>query len=159
MIYRSQRVICRSLVMFVVLGLAGCSGRPSTIYIEGTIRHEGQPVENATVVFMPEGGQGHPASGVTDVEGVFVLTTFEQGDGAIRGEYRVVIMKNEGRPGPPPPIEAGDEKSITEHYKAIMINKKRKPLLPLVYSTYERTPLRWTVSSTDKKVDFDLTGK
>ena len=108
---------------------------------------------------MPEGGTGNPASGVTDVEGVYALTTWEVGDGAVRGEYRVVILKNEARAVQPPPIESGDEKSITEHYKAIMVNKKRKPLLPKIYSTYKDTPLRYSVSGSDKKADFQLQGK
>jgi hypothetical protein len=44
------------------------------------------------VVFHPEKG-GTQASGLTDSEGAFNLTTFNTGDGALPGSYRVTVQK------------------------------------------------------------------
>ena len=52
----------------------------------------GQPVEGASVQFVPVDG-GPPAFGTTDASGVFTLTTFKQGDGARKGEYKVTVTK------------------------------------------------------------------
>ncbi|MGH7202173.1 MAG: carboxypeptidase-like regulatory domain-containing protein, partial [Planctomycetaceae bacterium] len=53
-----------------------------------------QPVEGATVVFIPTGHK-HGATAQTDAEGKFQLRTYEPGDGAVPGNYKVTIRKVE----------------------------------------------------------------
>jgi hypothetical protein len=62
--------------------------------VTGTVTHQGQPVEGAEVVFSPE-GQGRAASGKTDASGQFQLTSLNPNDGALRGKYKVAILKRE----------------------------------------------------------------
>jgi hypothetical protein len=51
---------------------------------------DGKPPPNAAVMFIPEDGS-RVATGRTDSEGCFRLTTFKPGDGAFPGEHRVTV--------------------------------------------------------------------
>lgn len=86
-----------------VLGLAGCSGRPTidTQPVEGIVTLDGQPLEGATVTFIPvQEGVGASATGVTDSSGKYLLTAIgagpgaEPGAGALPGEYYVGVIKD-----------------------------------------------------------------
>ncbi len=90
---------CFALVMVgMVLGL-GCpqqgGDRPATFAVTGTVTQGGNPVDGATVTFVPT-GSGQSAVGTTDGSGKYTLTTFASGDGAAPGQYGVKIVKYEG---------------------------------------------------------------
>lgn len=81
-------------VSFVVL-LTGCGdgvNYPDTTKVTGKVTLNGAAVSGATVSFSPE-GEGNAAAGITDAAGTFTLTTFQSGDGAVPGKYRVSIAK------------------------------------------------------------------
>lgn len=72
--------------------VAGCGGsQPKTYPVTGTVTSQGKPLPDAIVTFVPE--QGRHASGVTDAEGKFTLTTVQPGDGAMAGRYRVIVSE------------------------------------------------------------------
>ncbi|TWT59647.1 hypothetical protein Pan54_03550 [Rubinisphaera italica] len=76
----------------------GCSGSGQPDYemksVSGTITFEGQPVENASVVF--DAPSGARAFGLTDSMGQFQLETHRYGKGAPAGEYLVKVLSKEG---------------------------------------------------------------
>lgn len=59
---------------FAVL-LAGCGGGdgPKLVEASGTIMYDGKPLEDASIVFQPDGGP--VSTGRTDSEGKFTLST------------------------------------------------------------------------------------
>ncbi|MCA9101642.1 MAG: carboxypeptidase-like regulatory domain-containing protein [Pirellulales bacterium] len=57
----------------------------------GVVTYEGEPVEAAQVMFMPSSDR--MATGVTDAEGRFELSTFEPGDGVVIGQHKVTVTK------------------------------------------------------------------
>ena len=142
-----------------VLGL-GCGGqqdadRPNTVPVSGTVTHNGQPVEGATVAFQSAGGS-RGAIGVTDAGGKYTLTTFESGDGAVPGAYQVKIFKykieiseaaaDQESDDYVPPAE-GEEAPQAEN------------LLPPIYADPTTSGLTATVSeSGDNTFDFPLEG-
>lgn len=77
-----------------VLG-AGC-GRslPRTSEVRGRVTLDGGPLEGAAILFQPMDG-GVPARGSSTADGAFVLSTFQEGDGAVPGRYRVAVSKVE----------------------------------------------------------------
>jgi hypothetical protein len=80
-----------SWILLACLAAAGCgSGRPETVPITGIVTLDGNPVEGASVMFMPQ-FEGRPALGVTDASGNFTLTTFAPGDGAQPGQHTVTV--------------------------------------------------------------------
>jgi hypothetical protein len=89
------------LILLVIgaLAVAGCGrgpvdGRPTPVPASGTIIYKSKPVDGAKVVFAPQ-DHAHAAVGQTDAQGRFTLQTFEPGDGAVVGKYKVVVSKFE----------------------------------------------------------------
>ena len=76
-----------------LLLVAGCSGsnRPSLAPVSGVVTWRGDPVAGAEVMFMPTGGR--PATGTTDADGRYRLSTFAKDDGALVGRHKVTITK------------------------------------------------------------------
>jgi len=63
----------------------------------------GQPVKEAAVTFSPAGGAnqldtGKPATGFTDADGNFALSTFTEYDGAIVGTHTVNVVVDDTNP-------------------------------------------------------------
>jgi hypothetical protein len=84
----------------VYLGLAlfcpACSGpsHPPVYPVRGQILVKGKPAANAMVTLHPIGDNGRDTIrpvGYADDSGHFTLTSYEKGDGAPEGEYRVTV--------------------------------------------------------------------
>jgi hypothetical protein len=85
-----------SLALFVLVAALGCSqsDRLPVHPVEGQLTWHGQPLRSAFVVLHPKDvadARVLPARAQTDEAGKFQLTTYEQGDGAAAGEYRVTV--------------------------------------------------------------------
>jgi len=145
-----------------VLGL-GCGGqqgadRPSACPVTGTVTHNGQPVEGATVAFQAASGS-RGAVGVTDAAGKYTLTTYESGDGAVPGAYQVTIFKYKVEAG----AAAVDESS--PDYDAVALAEGEEQaagpenLLPAKYADPTTSDVTATVSEGgDNTFDFPLEG-
>jgi hypothetical protein len=146
------------LLLVSVLGCGGRGAKP----VKGIVTLEGNPVAGATVVLMPE-GDGRPASGCTDSHGAFQLMTFQPGDGAMPGAYRVVINKTMAAPDAEAANRSATERAERK-FKEVVEEEERKnagkeagkpSLLPKIYASFATTPLRLTVP-TSGPADFDL---
>jgi hypothetical protein len=146
------------LPLVVAFALHGCGGEDGPVPVEGVVRLNGAPVAGATVSFLPEGG-GRPAVGATNRDGRFRLTTFESGDGALPGRYRVVVTKVE--PVELPPFDAQGEEDgerLTERFEEYQRSRRasRRTLLPAVYGRADTTPLSHEVKPDETPVVLDL---
>ncbi len=86
-------------VASLLLSSTGCfdssvAGRPKLVLVSGTVFYNSQPCADAKVVFMPQGHQ-YAAVGQTNSDGKFELQTFDPKDGAVPGEFKVVVSKFE----------------------------------------------------------------
>src|SRR5262249_29630685 len=88
-----QSMRCSMLTTLLALAACGCGGRKGPVAVAGVVLLDGKPVAGATVSFLPTGETGRPATGLTDGQGVFRLTTSDKGDGALPGDYRVVVAR------------------------------------------------------------------
>jgi hypothetical protein len=59
--------------------------------VAGKVTYKGQPLTRGTVSFMPSDGKGSPASAEITSDGSYQLQTFQPGDGARPGEYRISV--------------------------------------------------------------------
>lgn len=86
---RSFAVLLSVSLLFV----SGCGGpdRLPLIPVSGTVTMDGKPLEKISVTFHPETGRS--ASGVTDAEGKFRLTTYDTNDGAVIGKHKVSLSQ------------------------------------------------------------------
>ena len=95
-----NRSLC--LVMLILLGgtlvVTGCGGGGTvpTVPVSGTVTYQGQPVVGAQVAFVAEGAP-RAATGRTDEQGSYQLTTFRENDGAVVGNHTVTISMPDER--------------------------------------------------------------
>ncbi|TWT60034.1 carboxypeptidase-like regulatory domain-containing protein [Rubinisphaera italica] len=114
-----------------ILLLAGCGGatdRDATYSVKGKVIYNGSPVAQANVMFVPENGR--PASGTSDDQGEFTLTTYTSGDGAQPGEHQVLVTKLE-------PASPNDPYAT------------RKSLVPEKYGELKTSPLKQSINTGD----------
>ena len=96
----------RWIACWTVLLPACGSDRLPTYPANGRVLCDGRPAVNAEVVLHPvapsEGARVVRPHGRVDREGRFGLTTFQRGDGAPAGTYRVTLRWPQPRPGASP---------------------------------------------------------
>ncbi|MCG6156417.1 carboxypeptidase-like regulatory domain-containing protein [Rubinisphaera margarita] len=105
--------------------------------VSGTVTLDGQPLEGATVTFIP--AEGRSSTGVTDASGNYTLKYSADRDGAVPGQHQVTITTERalsGGEGDQPLVEAREE------------------LLPPKY--HSETELTADVSSGSDTENFDL---
>jgi hypothetical protein len=112
-----------ALVCLVFFGFSGC-GSETLFPVSGKVTYkDGKPVTAGLVIFEPV-GQKISARGEIQDDGSFQLGTHRDNDGALEGDYKVLIA-------PPPLPEEG--------------RRRRSPIHPK-YRNLESTPLRFTVT-------------
>ncbi len=104
-----QIIVARtSLLMLVLLGLAGCGRNlPQTVPVSGRVAFGGEPPPAPGIVnFQPvESADGlplRPGSGRFGKDGHFEVTSFDGHHGLVPGRYRVTITCLAGEPAPVP---------------------------------------------------------
>lgn len=137
-------------VFAVVLGfLAGCGGAgaelPATSPVSGIVSLGGKPVEGAVVRFYLEETTGSPATGVTNSDGKFKLTTFNTNDGAQLGSHNVTVTKvSSGTSGTAEPAIYDPENEDPSQFE--MQDTATENAIPTIYASPASTPLKQTVS-------------
>jgi hypothetical protein len=142
----------------MILAGAGC-GNQSLSKVEGVVTLDGAPLSDATVSFMPV-GNGRAASGLTDSNGYFRLTTFRTDDGALAGDYKVIVLHDERElkiPVTDDEKKAGRVGTMTPQGKKKQAEQKSKkrPMVPEIYSDIKKTPLKEVVP-TNGKIELAL---
>lgn len=155
-----------SVFLTALLGIAvtiGCgSSRSSTYPVTGTVTYNGEPVEGASVALSATEPETRGAVGITDADGRYELTTFEKGDGAMPGEFKVRVFKYDREPEEPEELEAGEDpykiEDMPDDYEPEEYAESPPPqhLLPKKYSNPSLTPLSFTVEEGENTFDIDL---
>jgi hypothetical protein len=146
-----------SILVTVGIVLTGCSSspRPPTYPVTGTVTLQGKPLAGAAITFVPT-GDGEAASAITDSDGKYALTTWESGDGARPGEYRVKVSKQELAAVDPSKLV--QNLSIEEEQKIYVESKKPAPpakrLIPSKFENEETSGLVHKVEG--KPTTFDI---
>ena len=149
-----------SILVTVGIVLTGCSNssRPPTYRVSGTVTMQEKPVAGAVITFVPTSNEGAAASAITDSEGKYALTTWQAGDGARPGEYRVKVSKQEQ--ATVDPSKMVQNLSIEEEQKIYVESKKpcppAKSLVPSKYQDESSSGLSHTVPKGSSKFDIEL---
>lgn len=148
-------------VCVTVLGAWGCGGAdvgfPSQP-VGGVVLFKGQPVEGATVSFSPdsggEGTVGVPAVGQTGADGTFSLRALQSGRpvtaGTAVGQYIVTVVKQQ--------IPAMSDPEFVKNPPPVIPPEMLEPkdLLPAVYRSATKSPLRAEVQEGKNQFRFEL---
>ncbi len=136
----------RGGLVCVALLVVGCSDGHGMASVAGTVLYKDRPVEGATVIFHPQGGdaKAKPAQGKSGSGGRFTTTTYfgptEQVAGAMPGEYKVTVTK------------------IDEPVGAFDPHKDPPPKnhLPTKYMTPQQSPLKVTIKAGSNPVELKM---
>lgn len=119
----------------LLLAVAGCDDGRTPVYpAKGkVVDSAGKPLVGATVVFHPVGEGADPVlkpGGLTDSEGVFVLTTHAHNDGAPAGDY-VATLEWRDKPkspadDPPDRLKGKFRDPKTSPFKVTVTNGKNE---------------------------------
>ena len=137
-----------ALLLFVVVLVAGCGPKgPAVNYVEGTVTFDGKPLDKAQLFFHPQDG-GLPATGMTDANGKYKLTSLQGGGvgkGATAGDFVVAITR------------WTDEPSRIERDRASGESMAFfDSVIPERYTTQHTTPLTFTVVTGKNRFDIDI---
>ena len=130
---------------------AGCAARNSlgTLPVTGKVTYKGQPVEGATISFIPD-ADARPATAITGANGGYNLMTLDF-PGAMPGHYTVLVRKSDTS------IQSTQPVSMEE---ALKLNNRPPPppkeLLPAKYSDATKSPLKFEVKAGQSNT-IDLT--
>jgi hypothetical protein len=156
-----------SCLMLTAL-LSSCSGgaggdRLPTHEVTGKVTLGGAPIADAAIIFSPV-KEGQPvALARTDSQGAYSLTTYEAGDGAVAGDYVVLVSKGGGD-------SAQTATTSHEAYAARQTVTMHKPggrgasaggsgsssALPSKYANVQTSDLRVTVKEESNQIDLPL---
>jgi hypothetical protein len=129
---------------------AGCGAKP--IPTKGVVLFDDRPLPNATVQFHSQEPGGHDATGYTNAQGAFELTTNRLGDGAFPGSYKITVRYSEE-------VEVSPDLKSAEDVQKAMVQggASRQPaiVLPETYTRSDQTPLTHRVPE-DGDVKLDL---
>jgi hypothetical protein len=97
-------------IALILAGLPGCSPSWKTYPVQGRVTFpDGTPLTHGTVEFESQNpsAKGLNARGEIKRDGSYRLTTFKDGDGAIEGAHRVIVVVppqflSQNMAGPPP---------------------------------------------------------
>ena len=154
--YSLPRLAVAALALMMVTA-AGCS--PTLYKVEGRLLwDDGKPVGGASVRFIPVTGTTE-AIGFTDKDGAFTLSSGGAGQGALAGDYKVVVTKSPASPE----FKGGEAVTPDELRKAGKAQFRPGTLppsivdpVPGVYGTPEKTPLTWKVDATNLKPELKI---
>ncbi len=150
------RTIVCFLAIFLIFTVSGCGPKGKGLkveYVDGTVTMDGEPVAEASVIFVPatDTPPMETATGMTNEKGVFTLTSPNGNPqaGAVAGEYKVLISKIIAKS-----LTEGKEYGTSTGYA---VPYTQTHLLPAVYRDPKNTPLTATVKKgKNKGMDFEL---
>ena len=149
-----------SILVTIGIVQTSCSSanRPRTYRVTGTVIMQGKPVEGAVITFVPTATDGDAASAITDADGKYELTTWQAGDGARPGEYRVKVNKQEQ--ATVDLAKMVKNLSIEEEQKIYVESKKLPPpakcLVPSKYLDESTSGLSHTVPNAASTFDIEI---
>ncbi len=129
---RNSLLKSMTLAALLLSAHSGCSGsgaRPTLVPVKGKVTYKGQPLTKGIIRFEPD-GYGRMATGELQADGTFVLTTYENGDGAVVGQHRVYFTGTSSNP--------------------------KKELVPQKYTTPDGSKLTADVDPDHTEFTFDL---
>ena len=145
---------CTTLLVLAIV-VSGCGDKDGPVPFSGAVKLDGQPLAGATVYFIHQDPEGRDALGSTDTDGLFSLSTFEPGDGALAGKYKVIVQ---------PPVAGARDVTSTNVLEAMAASNRagraKGPTvtIPPRYSNPGQTILVQDVPA-DGEVVFELTSK
>lgn len=125
----------------LLLCCCGCPASNDGIgTVEGVITLDGEPVDQASVMFFPQSGRA--SIGTTDDTGHYKLLYTRSADGAVIGKHKVTIST--------------EVKENSDYGTEEVATAARKEIIPKKYLDRRKTELTATVTGGKNTINFDL---
>ena len=154
-------VVAASVSAFCCLTLLGCGQKgPATAPVSGRVTLDGEPVTDALVTFLPEGG-GTAATGQTNASGEYELICL--GDkGAVIGKHTVKVTTIQSSTAAAEAASSDSEEyqkmmSDPAAYEAASAGQKFEEKIPQKYNL--KSELVKEVTSGSNVIDLELTSE
>lgn len=153
-----KRAVWMGSATAALLATVGCGEGNRLVPVSGIVKVNDQPVARAGVTFIPVGG-GRPAWATTDELGRFELSTKDQGDGAVVGEYLVTLAEDPSSGSAEPELEDPGLASVFGGPPQGGKSTKKKTI-DLKYASRSTSDLRFTVVAGKENVaEFSFNSK
>jgi hypothetical protein len=149
---RCLSIAARLLVLLPILFTA-CSQQRPAASVKGTVTFDGKPLRFGSVVFVPT-EQGSTAQANLKSDGSFVLTTYQEGDGAVIGRHQVMIVALASE-GALPSEELDDQTRFSRTGEPLPLES----VIPEIYGDYRRSGLTANVVAGENTIEFALVSK
>lgn len=133
---------------FTILGCGGPKADVPLAPVEALVLLDGQPVEGATVTFVPVREGAASATGTTDASGRAKLVVLVPGQ-KVEGEYYVGVMKSVV------PTRTEEEETAAKDQPSP--EPEVKHIVPPRYNDPKQSGIRVTVAPGQKEVRIELT--
>jgi hypothetical protein len=130
-------MMIRILCLLLAIALVGCGGS-RTSPVNGVVMLDGKPLAGSSIQFIPQ-GKGHDATGETDKDGEFAMSTFKPRDGVVPGTYKVVISPPRGTADTTKYATADEAMAAASKPQAR--KESTESAFPQKYSRPDQTPL------------------
>ena len=147
-----MRLLCVGALLFAV-GLFGCSGEPSRLGVEGTVKIDGVPAPMTVIRFFPTNPDADPRSANTaksDEKGIWSLKQDGKNAGLPVGDYKVTFSQTTVRGKP---VLSGSGGKKNERLAGELEN------VPEIYRNPATTTITAHVSNSSTTFDFDIKRK
>lgn len=155
--FKQWRVLLTLACSVCLVGCGKPAGRKTVYAVSGKVTLAGGPVAGATVIFSPMNKQP-VATATSDGDGNYKLTTYDTGDGAVEGEYTVLVLKQAAPSGATGPVGHDPKNTAvgaSMHAAAKKAPKEGTPL-PAKYSQVGQSDLKAKVETKSNVIDLSL---
>ncbi len=134
----SRLSACWMLFAVAAMG-CGSSDRVAVYPVRGKVLFDGKPMAGGGAIsFVPMAAQkGKTAGGTIAEDGTFTMSTYAEGDGAMAGQFRVVITQSVWDE----PVNEGDSDAtpgaVVKPVETVPPNER----IPPIYSDIQNSPL------------------
>lgn len=149
----SLRISPTAISVFAAALTVGCSssGNVKVYPVKGRVTFAGKPmVGGGSISFIPKNEQaGKTAGGIIQSDGTYVLGTYNESDGSMAGDFRVIITQQTVKE--PEPTPDGASPSIAAPTSVAPADR-----IPIVYGNDRESPLTAKIEPKPNEINFEL---
>jgi hypothetical protein len=144
-----------TVAMVVVVGCGSDdTGLSRRFPVSGTVKYKGEPVPTGSITFEPTSPSGRHATGTIE-NGSYTLSTLgASGDGALPGDYKVVIISTTVDMRELAKKSGGLVRQGDKDFQEVL--KNAKDIVPKKYFRSETSPLTAKVGEKAETINFEL---
>jgi len=143
-----QKRYCLLSLLVFAAALVGCSqsDQPQAYPTSGVVYYNGEPMKGGGAIsFVPVSNlEGKTAGAEIREDGSFVMSTYEDGDGSIAGQFRVMVMQSVSKEPEKIPSDGGGEPVMAS---GPIETVPKSEQIPFIYADPVKTPV--TVEITE----------